>query len=99
MAIKDNTVKRDVDGKTTLEVINDKINIQEGAGGEFVDSKPDQDRSMNVVKFKRLPAGQRPAKRIKFIKKGESPPQDTEKIWTGKEMIVKGKLEEVEAYR
>ena len=98
MATKDNTVKRDVDGKTTLEVINDKINIQEGAGGEFVDSKPDRDRSMNVVEFKRLPAGQRPAKRIKFIKKGESPPPDTEQIWTGK-MIVEGKLEEVEAYR
>jgi len=98
MGINNKTVPREIDGKDTLEVINDKINFQEAAGGEFVGSEPDQDKGVNIAKFKRLPPGQKPANPIKLIKKGESPPPDTEQIWTGK-MLVEGKLEEVEAYR
>lgn len=98
MCANNKTVPREIDGKDTLEVINDKINFQEAAGGEFVGSEPDQDKGVNIAKFKRLPPGQRPAKRIKLIKKGESPPSNTTEVWTGK-MSVEGKLVEVVAYR
>jgi len=98
VSLEKDLVPRIIDGKDTLEVINDKINFQEAAGGEFVGSEPDQDKGVNIAKFKRLPPGQKPANPIKLIKKGESPPSNTTEVWTGK-MIVEGKLEEVEAYR
>jgi hypothetical protein len=99
MADDADTVEYEIEGRHSLQQIQDLIDGQEAGGCEFTDSRIGiiDNKVTNIATFKKLTPGTLP-NAIALGKRTAAPPEDAEKFWTGV-MIVSGQNQIVHAYR
>jgi hypothetical protein len=85
----------EIEGKSSLEEINQQIAGEEAGGSEFIDNSVKD--GGNIAKFDELPPGTRP-KQLTVVLKSGPQPAGTKQVWTG-QMVVSNVAQSVTAYR
>ena len=88
-----------IPGEYDLGQINEQILGEEASSAEFVNSKiaVHESQTVNIAKFRKLPAGTTPED-MKLVVTSEAQPPGTVPVWTGV-MVVNSEAEAVSAYR